>query len=392
LVDIDRGLVEQVLDADIVLVSPLRRAMATAIIFLAKAKQLIRDKEGEEFHRGAYSYETRGTVIGDDYFAHDFGEDHLPEIRIHADLREKYGSESDKPGADGKEDAMEYVRRIAEACGERWFVDKNALDKTYQQIQKSYHAEQARTQGWSPDPTDGFQFAEQIRRFKEYLTGIVPKKVFIVGHNAWSRFAFSSFMPAAGTEDTERNIRFGSRKVLPLRNVGLIQAQFQNGVFSKVKINPEDLSGSGKWAVLVCEREATAQGVVPAGIQFNQILIWKEKMIRPPNKLQVWSPYRRLIVTLAVNASGNGAKTFSWTDKWGAIDNAAKDSYEIRNLSVRQTKTEPLTFNLQITGVQGGKDVSKNWNFAVKDSSLHGSHGLPELLHKYAGDLEVLSL
>jgi len=304
----------------------------------------------------------------------------------------KWGSLSDKPGADGKEDAMQYVHRIAEACGERWFLDKDALDKTYQQIKKSYHEEQLRTQGWSPDPTDGFQFAQQIRMFKTYLSGIIPEKVVIVGHNAWSRFAFSSFMPVSGTEDTERNSRFGTRKVLPLKNLGLIQAQFQDGVFTKVKVDPGDLSGSGKWAVLVSQREAIVQGLIPAGMQFDQLLIWKEKLITPPEQIKIWSPHKRFIITFAANSSGNEAKTFSWTDKWGAIGNAAKDSYEIRNLVVRQTRSEPAVFNLQITGSQGGKDITNNFNFMLDTNFLHGSHGLAELLQKYGGDLELFSL
>mmetsp|Transcript_71990 Transcript_71990/g.139101 ORF Transcript_71990/g.139101 Transcript_71990/m.139101 type:complete len:482 (-) Transcript_71990:26-1471(-) len=377
LIDIDRALLERVINAEIVLVSPLRRAMATAIIFLAKAKQLIS------------SYENSAGWIGEQHFVPDgFGEDHLPKIMVNADLREKYGTESDKPGADGKEDAMEYVRGIAEACGNRWFLNKNALDKTVAQLNKSYRAERKRTHGWLPDPEDGYQFRQQIMNFKTYLDGIVPQSVFIVGHNAWSRFAFASFMPVAGTEDIGRNMRFGTRKVLTLRNVGLIKAQFEDGVFSRVSIDPGDVSGSDpKYALLVSREEALAQRVVPVGAYFDQILISREKtFMRKASS----SRYKRLILTFA--STSLGIKTVSWTDKFGAIKDAEDSSFQIgHNLFVRQTKLTPkeATFDLKITNIHDTHMlILKSFNFMLPADDVPR---LQALLETYGGHLQLLS-
>jgi len=398
LIAIDRRQIETILDAEIVLVSPLRRAMATAIIFMAKAKQLLRDLEGEEDRPGAYSYETRGTLIGDAYYAPDFLEDHLPEIRVHADLREKWSSNSDQPGADGKEDPMQYVRGIAEACGERWFLNKDALEKAVSQIEKTYRAEEQRTGGWQPIPADGFNFAAQVRRFKTYLSGIIPQKVVIVGHNGWSRYAFSAFMPVYKTENVWRNMRFGNRKVLPLRNVGLIQAQFQNGVFTQARVNQGDSSGKGKWALLVSQQEALEQGVVPRNTIFNQILVHREKLVEMKSK------YQRHIITFGSWQSGHfdrpiSVPTVSWTDKWGSIDDAERDTFNIWNASqlvIRQIGQEPLRFSFRVSdewegagltdGALGSKPRSKTFNFMLESSLLHG---LRDLMGRFGGHLEL---
>lgn len=354
IIDWDTDLIKHVLRSDIVLVSPLRRAMATAMIFLAKAKQLLRDKDlvDEEI-----TMEIKETVKGHQDFAFQHppntAADLLPEIRVHADLREKYGSESDKPGADETEHPLEYVHRIAQHCGKHWFGDEHALDMTYQQIQASYVAEESRTHGWLPDAVDGYTFANQIRKFKDYLKGIIQRNVFIVGHNGWSRFAFASFLPAGGEENVERNMRFGTRKVLPLRNLGIIQATFDNGFFTEATIREGDATGSAKWAMLVSRTEALAKGVVPAGMYFKQILVWKVKPIH------IRSPTVRLILTFAQTAQG--VKTLAWTDKWGAIGDVAKDCVEIsknRHLAVYQTKRVPATFDIYVAG-------SKVFSFTV---------------------------
>merc|ERR1719433_753260 len=127
LVDIDRELIEHVLRSDLVLVSPLRRTMATAIIFLAKAKQLLLDADWNDL---------TVELPKNSRFASAHSAADLPEIRVHADLREKYKSKSDEPGADEKENPLEYVHRIAKQCGKDLFNNEQALDTTYQQIQQ----------------------------------------------------------------------------------------------------------------------------------------------------------------------------------------------------------------------------------------------------------------
>jgi len=350
--DTDKELIEHVLRSDIVLVSPLRRAMATAIIFLAKAKQLMINADWSDDLRldiqeaDVTSMSSRLKSMK----SPDSAADLLPEIRIHADLREKHGSDSDQPGADDKEDPLEYVRRLAQLYGKDMFRDERALTKTYQQIEASYRAEENRTSGWLPVAGDGFTFAEQIRNFKDYLKSISQKKVLIVGHNGWSRFAFASFLPASGNENIERNMCFGTRKVHPLRNLGIIQATFDNGFFTSATPREGDITTGSKWAILVSRTEALAQRVVPANMYFKQFMVFKEKVITPPAVAPgLWKPYVRIILTFAETAQG--VVTLGWTDKWGAVGDAAKDFVEIKknSLVIRQTKLEPLTFDLFVS-------------------------------------------
>lgn len=372
IVDIDQELIEHVLHSDIVLVSPLRRAMATAILFLAKAKQLLREKDySDDMEIEITEWSDRNSPAFASTQLPNSRADLLPEIRVHADLREKVKTDSDKPGADDKEDPMQYVHNIAKQCGKMFFDGERALDATFQQIQTSYLAEQARTDGWKPEPNDGYTYAGQIRNFKHYLKGIAQKNVLIVGHSGWSRYAFNSFLPVSGDENVERNLRFGARKVQTLRNVGIIQATFDNGFFTAATAREGDIDESGgKWGTLVSREEASVAGVVPAGSDFQQILVRRKKTVVLPME----GPYIRKILTFATTAEG--VRTLAWTDKWGKIENAAKDFREIgqqHQLQTTQTQAEPATFEFVLDGskvfsfvVESESDVQRLWDLVVR--------------------------
>eukprot|EP00928_Gymnodinium_smaydae_P053603 TRINITY_DN37555_c0_g1_i1.p1 TRINITY_DN37555_c0_g1~~TRINITY_DN37555_c0_g1_i1.p1 ORF type:complete len:498 (-),score=108.18 TRINITY_DN37555_c0_g1_i1:103-1596(-) len=288
----DDALLASLLATEVVLVSPLARAMATAIILLAVA-----------FSRaGKRAVPTR-----------------WPRVEVVAELREKVKSDSERPGAGG--DALQYVWRVAVTYGRKFFGVDRALLPVFSCLASSYVAEQARTVRWQPEPADALAFISMIEEFKQRLWRRHEKHFLLVGHSGWARFAFSCFLPRSGPrEDLLRNLTFGARSVFPLNNCGVIQAVFEDGRFRSAKVDTltpgtaefPNCCSRGAPGIFTNLEEARAAAVVPADGLFRRALALKRR--------RGWSSFGPRILyslrLLTMSASRKVAR-LAWSSSYG---------------------------------------------------------------------------
>lgn len=289
----DEATIFRVTSAETVLVSPLKRAMATAVVVLAEAHY-------KRFGKPPVQW---------------------PTVEVVAELREMVRSDSERPGT-GHRDALEYVRSIASTYAQRRFGSSSALDQVVSSLALSYMSERERTCDWQPDPEDAHDYIATIATFKESLAMRTENTVLLVGHSGWARFAFSAFLPQppvpagpqteSSGEPFARNILIGSRQILPLNNCGVVQARFRDGRFENVIIDavaPGDeafpnCATSAKLGVFVSVREAKVAGVVPTKASLTRLFL--STAGHPKGRLFCLSSF-------------NGKSHLSWSDDWGEL-------------------------------------------------------------------------
>jgi len=254
---IDDETVERIACAGVVLVSPLKRALATVLIILAEA------------HR-------RRSVSPPVVW---------PRIQVASELREKVKSWSDRPGA--AKDALKYVGHVAHALGQRLFNDPNAMQSVVEGISMSYAAEQRRTRSWDSSPTNAGEHIKMIQKFKDSLSDRPEGSFLLVGHSGWARFAFSAFLPAAESSESQAKLclHSGVRQILPLNHCGIIKADFTAGQFYNVDVDSiapgnDDFPNCQQkktLGVLVSVEEAINAGVIPDDMTMTRVFLAKYK-------------------------------------------------------------------------------------------------------------------
>lgn len=261
---LDSAHLRRALAAEVVLTSPLRRAMATTLQLLGSTQHRRLTEElwteplggavaaaarqqwllehtancsGGACHgiifnphpRPPHRWSTRCVTLPDEH--------RWPPVHVVAELREKVKSYSDVPGSGDQADAMEYVRAMGERVGREYFCDRRALDPVVQDIARTYAEEAARTKDWTlhydgvPAPENVWTLVRMIEAFKHHVLGVAfrdQRRVMLVGHNGWSRHAFAHLLPGPANPfgwRREDSLATGLRAVRPLNNVGVFCAR-----------------------------------------------------------------------------------------------------------------------------------------------------------------------
>ena len=236
------------LRADMVLVSPVKRAMQTALTLFVMALKRVTEQAPE-----------RLPVF------------QFPTFQIMPDLREKVESASDKPGVHGvsfwskeynpfEEEGEEpdtmtgTLHHLENTCSEaepgHRDMLRQALHDAFEGIRGSW------LETMNPRPPHSTNWAEymsQVAQFRHALTqvrlpeshwdseraGQPPRTTIIVGHSGWARFAFAAFLPAAappinlehgGADHVQPNesvLALGGRFVHGLNNCGIVKCIFE---------------------------------------------------------------------------------------------------------------------------------------------------------------------
>jgi len=290
----DDKLMQRIVEAEVVLVSPLARAMGTAVIALAQA------------HCRSFKASGRAQRT-------------WPRVEVITELREKVKSSSERPGTG--EDPLAYVRAMATKYGESAFSSSSAMQPVAEDICRSYDRERIATNGWEWEPDDAVSYHQMIRRFMERLASREETNIVMVGHSGWARFAFSALMPAAVEEDPARrrlNLITGCREVHALNNAGVLVLRFSSaeGRFKDLDMYASthatergtlpNFEREDTLSILASPREAVAAGAVPEDGDFDRILLFKLA-----EYMASWE------VRLFTFSSSGGEAYLSWASKWG---------------------------------------------------------------------------
>jgi len=308
-------LVGRILGSEVVLVSPLRRAMATAIMLLAHTQFRKMETDGRP---GSCKL---GKKLPDGH--------QWPPFEVVAEMREKLKSKSEAIGSGNDGDPMIYVNTIAAKVGKQLFCDEDAMSSVVEDIVATYSQERERTKrrgvpwkvhrGGVAEPRDGCKFVNMIRAFKsEVLVKRNETRILMVGHSGWSRYAFGPFFPTDEEPATPSAVLGRSAwSVHALNNVGVISmrflpdlAEFRPGSdIAPDLVMPGDktfpnFDSKQKEVLLSDFREAAAAGLVPADSEEGKLVVVKTS-----------SGTRRLY---RLSSSRSLSKAFlSWFDRWG---------------------------------------------------------------------------
>lgn len=283
-VEMDLDLQNRIRQAELLMVSPLQRTMATAIIML--------------------------TTV--------FGREEIPlRIKIDANLREKVASGSDIPLDDDNE-VKAYLLDVANKCSQRVFGENNKYREFVLNMFYKYVDEKRRTDNFSHDvPSDASSIMRSITRFKSTVRADAAERVVVIGHNGWSRWAFAAGLPFPSDRDAAHDTNamrliFGARMVKPLCNVGVLTAKMNgvSGLFEDVELleasSPElQCSGKGKLALLSDMAEAAAANLFPQGAQLRRFVMLKQQDL---------GGFEERLMTLS---TGGGETYLAWADKMG---------------------------------------------------------------------------
>lgn len=279
-------LLTRIMAAEVILVSPLARTLGTCIIVLLSAC-------GRLGLDPSVLMEKRFMVV--------------------SELREKVSSPSDIPGSN-PEDNRVYIKRTATTYGESLFKRSAALDAFVEQVVSAYNLEQMRSKsrnfGKSDAKANAKTFEWQINLFRERLDGIQAKRVFIVGHNGWSRWAFSArLLPPCFDQDVESpdvRLAFGGRQVRELNNLGVLTASFSDGSFKSVSVPNLDYVSlpicvkKTKFGFFTDIDQAKAADLIHSNAQVHRILAEKAKKD-----------------TLVTFSAGGSHSFLAWGNNWG---------------------------------------------------------------------------
>jgi len=260
-------LVRQMLESQVVLMSPLARCMATTFVVLAAACKRVGVDPSV--------LDSKVYVVVDE-------------------LREKVASDSDVPGANC-EDNVVYIRRLAKRYSELFFNSTVALDSLADRFRDAYEKEKRLSDNWGRGwdnskneyPDDPEKFLKQIDRFRERISRLPFQSALAVGHNGWSRWAFAAgLLPPCLDRDDEgplARLAFGGRDVRPLPNLGLMSVAFSQGIFSSFRLLPDDQEApaencikKAKYALFSSADEAMSPGLLPRGAVLNRMMLKRD--------------------------------------------------------------------------------------------------------------------
>jgi len=263
--EFDQELVDRILDADVVLVSPLIRAMETCMFVLSTAIKRVE------------------AVPNDNVFDRRLKLMHV-KFFVMSDLREKYSSDSDKPGSSSV-NVYEHLMNTAESLDEKaGGAQTDLLQYVALNLAMSYD-EESRSDGWLDDPDDAEKFLAAVTRFRRSLAAMPDKNVLIVGHNGWSRWTFAAGLNEACPKNENEeardqwflNVAFGGREVQELANVGVITSKFSDNKFKDAKVYTDGKKCKTKFALFSSLAEAKDEGLIPEDASVHRMLT-KKKM------------------------------------------------------------------------------------------------------------------
>mmetsp|Transcript_108629 Transcript_108629/g.307074 ORF Transcript_108629/g.307074 Transcript_108629/m.307074 type:complete len:424 (+) Transcript_108629:101-1372(+) len=319
---LDAKLAHLITSAEVVLVSPLARALATAVIVLAEAHRRNFDATGR----------TKAT---------------WPRVEVVTELREKVKSHSERPGTGA--DPLDYVCGIARRYGQNLYDNPAALQSISDDICRSYNLECAVTNGWEHEPEDASSYIEMIRRFKERLGDRKETNILLVGHSGWARFAFAALLPPASQEDDDTirmNLVNGARGIRKIPNACALTVKFNSSLrlFQDLVIDHDPLHDDS-WkckgdedegvGVFCSEPEARAAGAIPDDGEFARIMLLKQSEYTGS-----WE------VRLFTFSSSSGEAHLAWANKWGEPRDAIV-------ISSRNSKLTRLTNSIFVVTSSG---------------------------------------
>jgi len=154
-----------------------------------------------------------------------------------------------------------------------------------------------------------------VLAFRACLSRISASRVLIIGHNGWSRNAFSSGLMAPcldhDREQPLRRLAFGGREIRQLRNVGMLTAHYAAGSFHAMRNesqgdNVKTCSKKTQFALFTSILEAKTAGHIPQDAVVQRLMV---------AKTQDYSGDAQRLLTF----SASGGKSYlAWSDKWGA--------------------------------------------------------------------------
>lgn len=229
----------RVIDAQVILTSPLRRALSTAVLFVAHAHHR---KVALERARFALNAPKAGCSVDSKTEGYQLSSDYRwPTMQVVAELREKVKSKSEIPGSGIGSAAPEYLMNLARELGSKLFCNEMALVPMVQDLLLSFERDKNRTESWTTHrgsigvPADGVTFGQLIRAFtKDILPARHEERVVIVGHSGWARFAFAHLLPppsGSALDDPLDNLNKFSRTTLELNNAGILPVRFHEGIY-----------------------------------------------------------------------------------------------------------------------------------------------------------------
>lgn len=281
-------LLQGILSAELALVSPLARAMATLIVVLAAAY-----KEAKVDPAAPQRRELK--------------------VRVVAELREKISSLSDQPGT-GLEDPRTYLTEVSRRYGSEYFGDPDALKHVLDSLIQSYNHEEERTHHWGRHVEhhhtrdDAGDVLERIQHFRSLLRQEPSRHVLMVGHSSWSRWNFAVGMRRPRHEnDALRRVVFGGTTVCGLNNMGIVTARFSSSDAAFHDVRVEDThTCHEKLALYASVPEAREAGLVPKDAEIHRFMMQKT-IDHGGSQLRM--------VTLS--AFGSGAAYLAWADELG---------------------------------------------------------------------------
>lgn len=246
---LERKTLMRLASTELVLVSPLSRCLGSCLVVLAAVR-----------HRA----EQLGIMIAA-----------WPNVEVVAELREKVKSDSERPGSG--EDPLEYIREIGQRYGKYFWQDSSKMQELVQSLSASYSSERFRTRSWFDEPDNALKMMDMIRTFRQKLDSLPEDNILLIGHSGWSRFAFSAFLPQAGSKHSFNQldcVTFGERKILPLANASIVTATFKDGRFRSVSVNVDGCKEDRQevnLGLFTSVTEAVFMGLLPCGTKIDRI-------------------------------------------------------------------------------------------------------------------------
>jgi hypothetical protein len=395
--ELEPALLARITGSQLVLVSPLQRAMATCMLVLATA------------------YKRQG--LDPQHLGPGGPKGHT--VLVREELREKVGSQSDMPGKNPVSQ-WEYLGKLASRYGSAYFNDSHALDNFIVAVKATYESQEGRTAQWGrgwdnasqqggnvttdpeaahqqddrvqgrpeqrqqqqQEPNDGGRLLQQIQRFRSYLARFPALRVLIIGHNGWARSTFCAGLlePCEATEKdgTMTMSTFGTRMVQQVNNLGMVTAKFQNGVFSSVQVHNagnETRCIKPKIGLVTSIQEMKTEGLLPADVLMHRVMVKKH---------QDSGGFAKRLITFSSTA--NSARL-----AWGTRFGAPKKFISLADVAIRRADPGPgvhIVGTYEVGGMLPSTTyegvTNKDWPFELRGESWEAYYRLLNLLELYS--------
>jgi len=186
----DTTMLRRISKSQLVMTSPLRRAMGTSIIVIAEVLRRCSD-----------------VISADDGSPPGMCEEVWPtDVQVSRFLREKVKTGSEWPGCGG--DPLKYIDEIVAkyviglplpyakglvGIGDR--MKQSYIEEKERATTKKAFYRIGRCLRWDPMPEDGASYQNMITHFKDFVVRYPQTKTLIVAHSGWARYAFSPWLP-----------------------------------------------------------------------------------------------------------------------------------------------------------------------------------------------------